>query len=109
VSPVPSRVAHSVLAVDLHGKPDFHSHCPVHVGPTKCGRCGQTGKKSTVHRGQQPSLDGKRFDAWRCSEADGHIFVSEPMKDMPSVEELPAWLKANQYVAAGIDARKAGA
>ena len=72
-----TRTAHSVLAVDLHGKPDFHSRCPEH------------GKKSTVHRGQQLSLDGKRFDAWRCKEAGGHIFTSTPMPGMPTPEELP--------------------
>jgi hypothetical protein len=110
VSPVPSRVAHSVLAVDLHGKPDFHSHCPDHIGNGyKCKACGQEGKKSVTHRGQQLTFAGDRFDVWRCPEMGGHLFTSKPMKDIPSVDELPAWLKANQYTAVGIDARKAGA
>ena len=107
-----TRTAHSVLAVDLHGKPVFHSRCPEHGRETGGGFW--IGKKSTTHRGQQLALDGNRFDAWRCSEAGGHIFTSIPVKGAPTdYDSLRQWVADQQYEAAvGVKAsvaRKAGA
>jgi hypothetical protein len=107
---MPSRVAHSVLAVTLRGHPDFYSNCPVHGTELKDGTW--KGKRSTTHRGQQLSLDGKRYDAWRCAEAGGHIFTSIPVKGAPTdYESLRRWIVDQQFEAkVGVKAvRKAGA
>ena len=100
-----TRTAHSILAVDLHGRPDFHSRCPIHGRETGGGIW--IGKKSVRHLGQQMDIECKRFDVWLCK--DYHNFTSTPMPGMPTPEELPAWLKAHQLEAAGVDVRKKGA
>lgn len=102
-----NRTAHSVLAIDLHGKPDFHSRCPTHGTELKDGTW--KGKKSTAHRGQQLDFEGKRYDAWRCSEAGGHIFTSVPAKGIPTDHGgLQRWLADKQFEAAtGTSAKKA--
>lgn len=107
-----SRIAVSVLSVDSHGKPDFHSRCPLHGTELKDGTW--RGKKSTRHLGQQIDFEGKRYDAWSCLDGGvRHVFTSTPMKNMPTPEQLPQWIIDQQYTAAvgmkASAARKAGA
>lgn len=108
-----NRTAHSVLAIDLHGKPDFHSRCPDHGKELKDGTW--QGVKSTRFKGQQVSLEGNRYDVWYCKvnipgyAGFGHVFTSVPAKGIPTDHDgLQRWLVDKQFEAAtGTSAKKA--